>query len=183
MPQFTISKFFSFVIFLAMMILFFFWIAGQVSDFGLFFGFRTSHTVANDVANLITSVGGVPGKATVSYKISPQVVTPEGSSVLEEIEDRFVGPVMEYDIDIGDRYVCVKSFLRTAGEDRDAATLRSTTDCASHPYSIETPTTFKTAIGSLDLKINKMIDEESKQSCIEISKDFQKAGGCKQDAS
>lgn len=114
MAKWTISKFFSIVVFIALMIVFFIWIAGNVSDLGLLFGFRGSHTVANDIASMITSVGGVPGTIVATYDIQPSAAA----------ENRF-----KYDVDIRDRIVCVSSYL----ESRAAAT----SDCAAHPYDVK----------------------------------------------
>ena len=112
MAKWTISKFFSIVIFLTLMIFFFFWITNQVSDLGLFFGFRTSHTVANDIANMITSIGGVPGETSSHYGIEP------GSS----------SQPFNYEIRISDKMVCATSYLIEKS--------KSTTDCATHPYDV-----------------------------------------------
>ena len=131
----TISKFFSVVIFIALMVLFFFWIANQVTDLGLFFGFRTSHTVSADLAGAITSVGGVVGTPTVVYEIEPGV----GDS------ERF-----KYDIQVSNKLVCVTSYLRDQ--------FSSTTDCASHPYDIKEPVYFE-GRERICLKIEKEIGE------------------------
>lgn len=115
MAKWPISKVFSIVMFLAMMVVFFIWMIGQVSDLAFFFGFRTSHTVANDIASIITSLSGVPGDITYNYNLR------SGGS-----GDSETG--IKYDILIGDKIVCVSSYVGT-----DAS---STTDCAGHPYKI-----------------------------------------------
>lgn len=132
MPKFVISKFFSIVIFLVMMVFFFFWITNQVSDLGLFFGFRTSHTVANDLAALITSLGGVPGNADKTYLIEP------GSSETKQFKYRVI---------VSSKIVCVTSFL----EDE----LKSTTDCATHPFDLEYHDITPASSGKLCIKITK----------------------------
>lgn len=144
MAKFTISKFFSLVAFLLMMTVLFFWMVGQITDLGLLFGFRTSHTVANDVASLITSIGGVPGKVSTSYNI-------EGGADQQ---------VFSYEIDIADRIVCVTSQL---GSDSS----RATTDCASHPYDLDERQVCSTVNGNLDLEITKEIREEGVSIKIE----------------
>ncbi len=148
MAKFVISKFFAIVIFLVLMIFFFFWITNQVSDLGLFFGFRTSHTVANDIAGVITSVGGVPGTTSAIYPISPG----DGG-----------GQVFNYEILIADKIVCATSFL----EDK----AKSTTDCATHPFPLENSYSCKTSDGKLDITIEKRIDEETREPSLNI-------GGC-----
>src|SRR5574337_522957 len=95
MAEYVVSKFFTIIVFLAMMIFFFFWISNQVSDLGLFFGFRTSHTVANDVANFITSVQAVPGETTITYSVSP---------------DKSATQTFDYIVEIKSKIVCVTSF-------------------------------------------------------------------------
>lgn len=150
MPKFTISKFFAIVMFLVLMVLFFFWISNQVSDLGLFFGFRTSHTVANDVANRITSLSGVPGAASASFDLSPG----EGAQ-----------QVFNYEITIASKLVCATSYLG-----RDKA--KSTTDCATHPFELGKSFLCVTSQGKLNMDIQKVIDEKTKEPSIDIK-------GCK----
>lgn len=134
MPHFTTSKIFSFVMFLLMMVLFFIWIVGQVSDLGLFFGFRTSHTVANDLANIVTSLSAVPGDISYKYNIGKS-----GDSDIESREE------IKYDIKFSDKLVCVSSYLGEA--------VRATTDCAGYPYPISEKE-FK-EVSSICLKFDK----------------------------
>lgn len=144
MAKFTISKFFSLVAFLLMMTVLFFWMVGQVTDLGLLFGFRTSHTVANDVASLITSIGGVPGEVSTKYNI----------------ERGNTQQVFSYEIDIADRIVCVTSQL---GNDVS----RATSDCTSHPYDLDERMVCSTVDGNLELEITKEIREEGVSIKIE----------------
>ena len=146
MAEWSISKVFSFVVFLAMMILFFLWITTQVSDLGLFFGFRTSHTVSNDIANLMTSISGVPGDVTTTYSISP------GSSAQRPFE---------YEVEISSKLVCVTSFL--GGDEA-----RATRDCGTHPYDFDKAGLYKTESGSLSLNIKKNVDPTTKTVCLDI---------------
>lgn len=138
MAKWTISKFFSLIVFLLMMAVLFFWMINQVTDLSLLFGFRTSHTAANDLASLITSVGGVPGIISTVYEIKP------GENPQQE--------KFQYDIDILDKVVCVSSYL---GNDQS----RSTSDCASHPYDLKKEYFCQTVGGKITLKITKTIEE------------------------
>ncbi len=149
MPKFVISKFFSIIIFLAMMIFFFFWITNQITDLGLFFGFRTSHTVANDLANLITSLGSIPGEASANYPIAPATTA---------------ATPFNYKILIADKIVCATSFLTEEA--------KSTTDCASHTYDLEDKLCETDAGGKLSINIKKKIVGEKTE--IEIE-----GAGCK----
>lgn len=135
MPKFTASKTFSIMAFLAMMVIFFIWIVQQVGDLGLVFGFRNSHTVANDIANIITSAGGIPGNVEIEYRISPGPNTQRSFT---------------YRVDIRDKSVCVTSWLQS--EDS------STSDCASHPYDVDGE---QEAEGKcLDVTISKTVDDQ-----------------------
>lgn len=125
MGKWTIHKMISLVAFIAMTVIFFIWSSQQVSDLTLFFGLRTSHTVANDIAGVITSIGAVPGDVTARYGVYP------GTS-----EDRPVGGEtsennrLTYQIDIYSKSVCVTSYLGDAG--------KASADCATHPFEIAT---------------------------------------------
>jgi len=155
MAEWSISKVFSFVIFLAMMIFFFFWLVTQVSDLGILFGFRTSHTVSNDIANLITSVSGVPGDVETTYSIAP------GSNAQRPFE---------YEVDISSKIVCVTSKLEGSST--------ATRDCATHAFDFDAPGHFGTNMGSLTLRIKKSIDAATKTSCMEIEGGLEMVRGC-----
>lgn len=147
MAKWSIAKFFSIVIFIVMMIFFFFWITNQVSDLGLFFGFRTSHTVANDLAGVITSVSGVPGETSVIYDICP------GTAARNPFN---------YEILVSDGIVCVTSFLNDES--------KSTTDCAAHPAKPD-ENILKSANGKLGIEVKKKISEgESDEG--ELTKEY-----------
>jgi hypothetical protein len=126
------------------MTILFFWMINQATEIGLLFGFRTSHTVANDLASLITSIGGVPGDATTVFEIR----------ATSDQERSF-----QYEIDISDKIVCVTSYLNDVSE--------STSDCASHPYDLEDKFC-KSNAGGLNLIIRKVIDENTKEPSITI---------------
>ena len=154
MAKWSISKLFSIVVFIVMMLLFFFWMAGNVSDLGLVFGFRTSHTVANDIANAITSVSGVPGDASIIYEIKP------GDS-----PNRF-----KYDITVDDKIVCVRSYL----SDPSA----STSDCASHPHELDKRLYFE-KVECAQLEISKTVPKvvgggKAKIDVVELSRRCQR---------
>lgn len=122
----TISKLFSFVMLLIIMAMLFIWMAQQAVDLATFFGFRTSHTVANDIANFMTSASGVPGDLTLKYRIYPGSDSAEcrldSTGKKEECERNDV----KYDIYFHPGIVCVTSYFIDAS--------RSSTDCASHPF-------------------------------------------------
>jgi hypothetical protein len=123
MGKWTIHKFISLVAFLAMTVIFFIWSSQQVSDLTLLFGLRTSHTVANDIAGIITSLGAVPGDVTARYSLYP------GTSGEKPVEgETLERNAVKYDIRIFSKSVCVTSVLGDIG--------RASTDCASHPFEI-----------------------------------------------
>jgi hypothetical protein len=129
----TISKLFSFVMLLVIMVMLFIWMAQQMADLATFFGFRTSHTVANDIANFMTSASGVPGDATLSYKIYPGSRSTEGDGESKDLKEGTERNEVKYDIYFHPGIVCVTSYFIDDS--------RSSTDCASHPFrDIEAPT-------------------------------------------
>jgi len=156
--KWSIHKFISLVAFLAMTVIFFIWSSQQVSDLALFFGLRTSHTVANDIAGLITSLGAVPGDATARYSVYPGTSRgPENPTEGANRERNFV----EYEITIYSKSVCVTSTLRDAG--------KASTDCATHPFDTETKS-FKGSVISLEFskKDVKPIEEGKPPSILEV---------------
>lgn len=137
----SIAKFFSIVIFIVMMIFFFFWMSNQIGDLSLFFGFRTSHTVANDIANVITSTGSVPGNdVRVTYTIF------KGST-----------SQFKYEVDVSNKLVCVTSYT---GADI-TSDVRATTDCATHIYDPDRDYSCKMSTGGT-LVFEKKIDKDGK---------------------
>lgn len=155
MAGWTIHKFVSIVIFVVLMAAFFFWIISQVSDLGLFFGLRTSHTVVNDIASLMTTVGGIPGEPSVKFEAGPAKEGTQSSQTLQGAAQQPVQALQEagqrhfqYRVYLASRVICVISFIE------DAA--KSTTDCASHPYDFDEPQLFKTdPSGNLCIDITK----------------------------
>lgn len=117
MANWTFSRVFSMIMFFAMMAFFFIWIIGQINDLTFYFGFRTSHTIANDMANAMTSLAAVPGDAKYTYRF--------GSA-----GDLQAGGGTVYDILIADKIVCVTSYLQ-------GGSAESTTDCAAQPYDVK----------------------------------------------
>lgn len=141
MAKWSISKFFSIVMFLVLMIFFFFWTINQLGDLSLFFGFRTSHTVANDIAALMSSMAGVPGKASATYYIgSPTRETPSPDE-----------KIFSYSVLFSSKFLCVTSILDV---------VKQTTDCVAHPFDNIVMSNVK----------NPMTTNEKGQLCIEICK-------------
>lgn len=132
MAEWTISKFFSLIIFVVMMMFFFFWMVSQVGDLGVIFGFRTSQTLVNDIASLMTSISGVPGEASTRYQIG----------AAQNAQD-----VFRYDVEVSNKIVCVKSYL---GDET-----RFTYDCAAHPFEMESKSISSGARGELCIDIRK----------------------------
>lgn len=129
----TISKLFSFVMLLIIMVMLFIWMAQQMADLATFFGFRTSHTVANDLANFMTSASGVPGDATLHYRIYPGSRSSEDDGTSDTPKETTERNEVKYDIYFHSGIVCVTSYFIDDS--------RSSTDCASHPFrDIEAPT-------------------------------------------
>ena len=122
----TISKLFSFVMLLVIMAMLFIWMAQQMVDLATFFGFRNSHTVANDLANFMTSASGVPGNLVLSYKISPGSESAKCKLEPQRPEEECERNNVKYDIYFNPGIVCVTSYFIDAS--------RSSTDCASHPF-------------------------------------------------
>lgn len=155
MPKFTISQVFSIVMFITMMVFFFIWLVSQISDLGTVFGFRSSHTVANDIANVMTSMSASSGDVKHTVNIKPGATT--------------TAP-FDYDIKVGPNIVCVTSFRG----DRAA----STTDCATHPYCMDGVRTFTSSNGKIDITFEKQIADDEKYSCMTVSAGLNSASGC-----
>lgn len=147
LAKFTISKVFSIVMFITMMIFFFIWLVSQISDLGTVFGFRTSHTVANDVANIMTSLGASSGEVIHKYSIEPSKST--------------TSP-FNYEMVFGSNIVCVTSFRG----DKTG----STTDCVTHPYCFDDVKKFESKDGIMELTFKKEIAEGAYYSCMTVWK-------------
>ncbi len=111
----TISKIFSIVVLIIMIIIYFTWALNQVDELSILFGLRTSHTVANDIGSLISSISGIPGNVNLQYNLAG------GKSTSNNFK---------YDVTISNKIVCVGSYLRSRNS--------LTTDCFSHPYNVQT---------------------------------------------
>ena len=141
--------------FITMMVFFFIWLVSQISDLGTVFGFRTSHTVANDVANLMTSLSATPSDVTHVYSVKPGATT--------------TAP-FNYEMTFSSGIVCVTSFRETKAA--------STTDCVSHPYCFDRTERFESERGAMELTFVKKIADGEKYSCMTVSAGLKSVSGC-----
>lgn len=164
MGKFTIHKAASLAMLVIIMFVFFIWLAQQAADLALFFGFRSSNTIANDIASLITSVSAVPGEATLSYNVGGGTDTissecdedPEKCGPNERSES---GGAIKYDVEISGRTVCVTSNFDSQG--------RATTDCASFPYDVTDGVEIE-GVTEFCLSVSKTFGEQAPEPSSEI---------------
>lgn len=147
MAKFTINKVVCTVFFIILTFLFFMWLVQQMIDLGLFFGFRLSYVVANDIAGLIKATGGTPGTTVVKY---------ERKDTGEEMPS--------YTIEIKSKMVCVSSAW---GSQKTIIV-----DCVSHPFNVKKPLTIKKeeAVKEFSLKITKEYSVTNNAVVLDVEK-------------